>query len=104
MKIENFVKYEPEFLLGEKNIENMLPTKVCMFYELSETILLFGPRYLHLDLFQFLHRCLSLHVQFCLYVFLGKIVPSSHFEILQGSHTCSTKSKRRQCFNVCETV
>ena len=25
-----------------------------MFYEPSETILLFGPRYLHLDLFQFL--------------------------------------------------
>ena len=52
----------------------MPPTKVCMFYELSETILLFGLRYLHLDLFQFLHRYLSLHVQFCLYVFQGKIV------------------------------
>ena len=29
----------------------MLPTKFCMFYELSETILFFGLRYLHLDIF-----------------------------------------------------
>ena len=33
----------------------MLPAKVCMFCGLSETILPFGLRYLHLDLFQFLH-------------------------------------------------
>ena len=51
----------------------MLPTKVCMFHELLETILLFHLRYLHLDLFQFLHMYLSLHVQFCLCVFQGKI-------------------------------
>ena len=51
----------------------MLPTKVCLFYEISETILLFGLRYLHLNLFQFLHRYLYLQVQFCLYVFQGKI-------------------------------
>ena len=42
--------------LGKKKIENMLPTIVCMFYELSETILLFGLRYLDLDLLQFLHH------------------------------------------------
>ena len=30
--------------------KSMLPTKVCMFYEVSETILLFGLRYLHLGL------------------------------------------------------
>ena len=40
--------------------ENILPTYVCMFYELSEIILLFGLRYLHLDL----HRYSSLQVQF----------------------------------------
>ena len=27
-----------------------------MFYEISETVLIFGLRYLHVDLFQFLHR------------------------------------------------
>ena len=43
-------------------IKNMLPTKVCMFYELSETILLFGLRNLHLDLFQFLHTSLDVWV------------------------------------------
>ena len=48
-----------------------------MFYELSETILLFGLRPLHLDLFQFMHRYLSLHIQFCSYVFHGKIALSS---------------------------
>ena len=42
--------------VGEKLIENILPTKVCMLYELSETILRFGLRCLHLDLFQFLRR------------------------------------------------
>ena len=61
--------------LGKKIIKNMLPTKVCMFYELSEAILLFGLRYLHLDLFQSLHSFPSLHVQFCLYVFKGKYCP-----------------------------
>ena len=50
--------------VGKKMIENMLPTKVCMFYELSETILLFGLHYLHLDLFQFLHKYPFLHDQF----------------------------------------
>ena len=68
--------------LGKKIIENMLPMKVCMFYEISETILLFGLRHLHLDLFQFLHRYLSLHVQFCLYNFQGKIAPSSEGQCL----------------------
>ena len=54
----------------------MLLTKVCTFYELSEAILPFGLRYFgHRSLFQFLHRYLSLHVQFCLYVFQGKIAP-----------------------------
>ena len=48
-----------------------------MFYERSETILLFGLLYLHLDLFQFLHRHHSLHIQFCSYVFQGKVAPSS---------------------------
>ena len=57
--------------MGIKKITNMLPTKVSMFYELLETILPFCLRYLHLDLFQFLHRYLSL-----LYVSHGKIAPS----------------------------
>ena len=35
-KIENFVKCEREQKLGKNKIENMLPTKVCMFCELSE--------------------------------------------------------------------
>ena len=48
-----------------------------MFYGPTETVLLFGLCYLHLDLFQFLCRYLSLHVQFCSYVFQGKIAPSS---------------------------
>ena len=74
-KIEEFVKREPEKNFGKKKIKNMLPTKVCMLYELSETILLFGLRYLHLDLFQFLHRYLSPHVQFFSYLFQGKIIP-----------------------------
>ena len=56
-------------------IKDVLSTKVCMFYELLEIIIPFGLCYLHLDLFQFLHRCLSLHVQFCIYVFDGKIAP-----------------------------
>ena len=44
---------------------NMFPTKGFMPYELSETILLFGLRYLHLDSFQFLIPPFnSLHVQF----------------------------------------
>ena len=34
--------------LGEKS-KNMLPTKICLFYELSQTILFYGMRYLHLD-------------------------------------------------------
>ena len=46
-----------------------------MFYELSETTLLFGLPYLHLDVFQFLERYLSLHVPFYLYVSEGKIAP-----------------------------
>ena len=75
--MEKCVKCERELKLGKKIIKNMLPTKVCMFYELSETILLFGLRYLHLELFQFLHRYPSLHVQFCLCVFQGKIASSS---------------------------
>ena len=33
--------------------------------------------YLHLDLFEFLDRYPSFHVQFCPYVFQGKIAPSS---------------------------
>ena len=45
-----------------EKIENMLTIKVGMFYDLSETILLFGLYYMHLDLFQFLHRYLSLHI------------------------------------------
>ena len=53
----------------------MLPTKVCTFCELSEATLLFGLRELHLDLFQFLHRYLSHHVEFCMYVFQGKTAP-----------------------------
>ena len=48
----------------------MLSTKFCMFYELSETILLFGLRYLHIDLFQFMYMqvplpsCLILFIHF----------------------------------------
>ena len=40
----------------------MRPTKVCIFYELSETILLFGLRYLHLAFLKFLYvlGCLGL--------------------------------------------
>ena len=30
--------------MGKKKHENVLPTKVCMFYELSETTLLFGQK------------------------------------------------------------
>ena len=45
----------------------MLPTKVCTFCELSETM--------HLDLFQFLHKNLSFHVLFCPHVFQGEIAP-----------------------------
>ena len=63
--------------LGKKKIESMLPTKISMFYELSETILVFALHYLHLYFFQFLHRYLSLHVQFCSYVFQAKLAPSS---------------------------
>ena len=65
--------------LGRKKIENMLfPTKVCTFYELSETIFFFfGLRYLHLDLSQFLHRYLSLHVQFVCMFSKVKLRPSS---------------------------
>ena len=37
-------------------IKKYAANKFCMFYELLETILLFGLRYPHLDLFQFLHR------------------------------------------------
>ena len=59
-------------------MENMLLTKVCMFYEFSETILLFGLRHLLLDSFQFLHGYLVLtHCNFlaaCLTVALqGKL-------------------------------
>ena len=40
-----------------KNLgKTMIPTEVCLFYEVSETILLLGLRYLHLDLLQFLYR------------------------------------------------
>ena len=45
-------------------MENMLPTKVCMSYKLPETVLFSGLGRLHLDLFQFLHRYLSLQTQF----------------------------------------
>ena len=40
MKIEKFVSVNVNKNLGKKIIKNILPTKVCMFYELSETILL----------------------------------------------------------------
>ena len=56
-------------------MENMLATKICMSYELSETILLSGLHYLQLDLFRLLHRYLSLYGQFYLNVFQGKIAP-----------------------------
>ena len=55
----------------------MLPTKVCMFYEISETILLFGLRYLHAELFQFLHKYRSLHVHFVYKFSKVKLLPSS---------------------------
>ena len=50
----------------------MFPTNICISYELPETMLLFGLRYLHLDFFQFLQPYLSSHVQFCSYVFQSK--------------------------------
>ena len=59
MKIEKFVKCELEKKREKKKIANMLPTNVSMFYELSETILPFCQCYLHLDVFEFLHRYLS---------------------------------------------
>ena len=75
-QIENLQNVNVNKNLGKKIIiNNMLPTKVCMFYELSEAILLFGLRYLHLDLLQFLHKYLSLYVQFCQNVFQSKIAP-----------------------------
>ena len=73
VKIENLQNVNVNKNLGKKMIKNMLPIKVCMFYEILETILRFGLHYLHLDLFQFLHRYLNFHVQFCLCVFQGKI-------------------------------
>ena len=36
VKIKKIVKREPEWKLGKNKIENMLPTKVCMFYELQK--------------------------------------------------------------------
>ena len=48
-----------------------------MFYVLLETILFFGLCYLHLDLFQFLHKYLFLHVQFCQAFCNVKLHPSS---------------------------
>ena len=42
--------------LGKEKITNMLPTNVCLFNALSQTILLFGLPYLHLDVVQFLHK------------------------------------------------
>ena len=38
--------------LRENITENIIPKKVCMFYELSKTILLLSLRYLHLDYFK----------------------------------------------------
>ena len=75
--MKKFAKCECEQKFGKKIIENMLPTKVCVFHELSETILLFGLCYLNLDLglIRFLQRYLCLHVQFCPYLFQGKIAP-----------------------------
>ena len=75
MKIEKFANVNVNKNIGKRIIRNVPLTKVCMFYEFSETILFFGLRYLHLELLQFLHRYPSLHVQFCLYVFQANIPP-----------------------------
>ena len=59
--------------LGKKKIRHMFPINVCLFDALSETILLSGQCYLHLDLV--LAQVPSFHVYFSLSISEGKTAP-----------------------------
>ena len=102
--------------LGKKITKNMCPTIVCMFVcFMNHFTFCFGLRYLHLDIFQFLHRYPSLHVQVCLYVFFSKIgpqfwetvgvvLPVSGDHLAFASHALAPHYSSIACFYACQSI